>query len=95
MVAGIQDAWERGCRTIYAVRIGGVELHKDFNFCIDSEYKLRVAAANPSNMGKQVYMKFEGAAGSETVKIYKPASRATIAEKMQGLVTTDSDALVS
>ena len=94
LVAGIQDAWERGCRTIYAVRIGGVELHKDFNFCIDSEYKLRVAAANPSNMGKQVYMKFEGAAGSETVKIYKPASRATIAEKMQGLVTTDSDVLV-
>ena len=23
LVANIQDAWERGCRTIYAVRVGG------------------------------------------------------------------------
>lgn len=94
LVTAIQDAWERGCRTIYAVRVGGVDLHKDFNFCIDSSFKLRVAAANPSNLGKQVYMKFEGAAGAETIKIYKPATRATIAEKMQGLVTSDSDVLV-
>ena len=42
LVANIQDAWERGCRTIYAVRVGGKELYKDFDLCIDSNYKLRL-----------------------------------------------------
>jgi hypothetical protein len=95
LVAGIQDAWERGCRTIYAVRIGGVDLYKDFDFAVDLNMKLRVSAANPSNLGKQAYMLFDGTAGRESVKIYKPASRATITEKMQGLVTTDTAVLVT
>jgi hypothetical protein len=95
LVAGIQDAWERGCRTIYAVRIGGVELYKDFDFAVDLNMKLRVSAANPSNLGKQVYMFYDGTPGAETIKFYKPAGRATIAEKMQGLVTSDHAVLVT
>lgn len=86
LVAGIQDAWDRGCRTIYAVRIGGKELHKDFNFAIDSKYKLRVASRYPSNIGKQVYMRYDNTVGNETLVLYKPSGRATIAEKKRGEV---------
>lgn len=95
LVAGVQDAWDRGCRTIYAVRIGGIELFKDFDFAIDLNMKLRVSAANPSNLGKQVYMLFDNTPGAEALKFYKPASRATIAEKMSGLVTSDTAVLVT
>lgn len=95
LVPGIQDAWNRGCRTIYAVRIGGVALQKDFDFGVDIGMKIRVAAANPSNIGKQVYMLYDGTPGAETIKIYKPASRATIAEKQQGLVVSNNSVLVN
>ena len=30
LVPEIYDAWERGCRTIYAVRVSGKEMFKDF-----------------------------------------------------------------
>lgn len=95
LVAGVQDAWDRGCRTIYAVRIGGIALYKDFDFCVDLNMKLRVAAANPSNLGKQVYMMYDNTPGAESIKFYKPATRATIAEKMQGLVSADNAVLVT
>ena len=71
LVAGVQDAWDRGCRTIYAVRIGGIELFKDFDFAIDLNMKLRVSAANPSNLGKQVYMLYDNTPGAEALK-YQP-----------------------
>lgn len=88
LVAGVQDAWDRGCRTIYAVRLGGKDLCKDFNFCIDSKYRLRVSSLFPSNLGKQVYLKYDNTVGAESLRFYKPASRATIAEKKQGLVSS-------
>ena len=40
LVAGIHDAWDRGCRTIYACRVGGKDMYKDFNFRVDVGYKL-------------------------------------------------------
>lgn len=95
LVAGVQDAWDRGCRTIYAVRVGGKEMYKDFNFCIDSNYKLRVSAMFPSNVGKQCYMLYDNTVGMETIKFYKPAERATIAEKKQGVVTSNSSVLIT
>lgn len=90
LVAGVQDAWDRGCRTIYAVRVGGKELYKDFKLAIDNGFRLRVSARYPSNIGKQVYMRYDGTLGAETMILYKPAARATIAEKKRGEVTSAS-----
>lgn len=86
LVAGVQDAWDRGCRTIYAIRIGGKELYKDYNFCIYSKFKLRVSSMFPSNLGKETYFHFDNTVGNETLTFFKPASRATIAEKKRGEV---------
>lgn len=88
LVAGIQDAWDRGCRTIYACRLGGKSLHKDFKLAIDNGFKLRVSSRYPSNNGKQVYVRYDNTLGNETFTLYKPASRATILEKRRGEVTS-------
>lgn len=90
LVAGIQEAWNKGCRTIYAMRINGVEMKKDFDFCTNKGFKLRVQSRYPSNLGKQCYLKYDNTTGMETFTIYKPASRATIAEKMNGLVEDEN-----
>ncbi len=93
LVAGIADAWDRGCRTIYAFRVNGIEMQKDFRLKVDSPYKLRVKSRYPSNLGKQVYMKFDDTPGRETMTIYKPAVRSTIREKMNGLVESDTSVM--
>lgn len=93
LVANVQDAWDRGCRTIYCLRVGGKELYKDFDFCVDSNYKLRVSAMFPSNIGKQCYFKYDNTIGMESLRFYKPSERATIAEKKQGYVTSTSAVL--
>lgn len=95
LVANIHDAWNRGARTIYAFRIGGIELYKDFNLCIDSDYKLRVSSMFPTNIGKKCYFKFDNTVGAESLRFYKPASCATIAEKKQGYVTSSSAVLAT
>ena len=56
LVPEIQDAFDRGCRTIYAVRIGGKEMYKDFDFAIESNLKLRVAGFYRYNGNKQCFM---------------------------------------
>lgn len=86
LVTGIEDAWNRGCRTIYGIRINGKDCVKDFDFCANLDYKLRVKSRYPSNLAKQCYFKYDNTDGLETITIYKPAARATIAEKMNGLV---------
>lgn len=93
LVAGIQDAWDRGCRTIYAVRIGGTEMYKDFNFRVDSPYKLRVSSLFPANSGKDCYFTYDNSVGAEQLVVYKPADRATISEKKSGAVTSDTAVL--
>ena len=95
LVAGIQDVWDRGCRTIYGMRINGIEMHKDFKFATDTDFKLRIRSRYPSNLGKQVYVKFDNTQGAETIKIYKPASRSTIREKMNGLVESSTSVMVN
>ncbi len=86
LVTGIKNAWEKGCRTIYAMRMNGIDLYKDFDFAVNCDFKLRVKSRYPSNTGKQCYVKFDNTPGAECFTIYKPASRATIREKMAGLV---------
>ena len=103
LVAEIQDAWDRGCRTIYAIRVSGKEMYKDFNLASDVKAKLRVSGIFPHNGNKEVYFEYDAvdtltevANGSEaTIKIYKPANRATIEEKMQGKVVKENSILVN
>ena len=94
LVAGIADAWDRGCRTIWAYRVNGIEMKKDFRLVVDAPYKLRIKSRYPSNLGKEVYLKYDNQRGQETVTIFKPATRATIREKMNGLVESDTAVMV-
>ena len=86
LVSNIQDAWNAGCRTIYAVRVSGKDIYKDYNLTIDTNFKLRVSGIFPSNSNKDLSMLLNIAEQNLYVKIFKPASRATINEKKQGLV---------
>lgn len=103
LVAEIQNAWDRGCRTIYGVRVSGQEIFKDFELASDTDCKLRVSGIFPCNDNKEVYFQYDSADtlteianGSEaTIKIYKPSSRATIEEKMQGKVISENSILTN
>ena len=90
LISGVQDAWDRGCRTIYACRIGGKTMHKDFCFKVEVPYKLRLSSIFPSNAGKQCYMLYDGTPGLQSITFYKPVERATIQEMNRGL-TSGSD----
>lgn len=93
LVAGVQDAWDRGCRTIYAVRIGGKDMYKDFNLKIETQYKLRLSSMFPSNAGKECYILYNGTPGLQEITLYKPIDRATISEKKRGLTSGTNNVL--
>ena len=95
LVAGVQDAWDRGCRTIYAVRVGGKDMYKDFDFCIDNGYKLRVSSIFPTDKGKDIYFYYDGTHGREEITFFKPTDRATIAEKKAGHVSSVTGGVLS
>lgn len=95
LVASIQDAWDRGCRTIYAVRISGKTLSKDYQLIADTNLKLRVSGIFPSNSNKDVYMSYCDKSENMSVEIFKPAKRATINEKKQGMVENQEAVLVN
>lgn len=98
LTAGIQDAWDRGCRTIYAVRIGGKEIYKDYQLAVDSSFKLRVSGLFPSNANKQLALAFvNGENGDDegSIKIFKNSDRATVKEKKYGFVESASQILVN
>lgn len=95
LVANIQDAWDRGCRTIYAVRISGKDISKDYQLCSDTNLKLRVSGIFPSNSNKDVCLVYNDEAYEMSIDIYKPADRATINEKKQGLVDKKDSVLVN
>lgn len=86
LVSSIQDAWNAGCRTIYAVRVSGENIYKDYNLAVDTNLKLRLSGIFPSNANKDISMLLNIAEQNLYVNIYKPAARATISEKNQGLV---------
>ena len=93
LVAGIVDAWKRGCRTIYGVRVSGKDVYKDFALNVDCGLKLRVSSMFPSNVAKNVYVRYDATVGDEKLILYKPASRATISQKKRGEVTSSSAVL--
>lgn len=94
LVSAIEDAYQKGNRTIYAVRISGKEASKDFEFNTDSTFKLRLRSTYPTNQAKEFFMVYDNKEGEEKIKIYKPAERATIVEKMQGVIESENDTIV-
>ena len=99
LVANIYDAWDRGCRTIYAIRVSGKEIYKDYNLATETKLKLRVSGIFPSNDNKDVFLHY-ASTQSETedagvIRLFKPADRSNMKEKMQGLVLTQSEMLVN
>lgn len=95
LIANIQDAWDRGCRTIYAVRISGKDIFKDYQLSADTNLKLRVSGIFPSNSNKDIYMTFEDEAYEMNMQIFKPAQRATINEKKFGMVESQDAVIVN
>ena len=95
LTANLQSAFEAGCRTLYGVRISGKDLAKDFKFRVDNNLRLRISSAFPSNEIKDCFVQFNNTAGAETLRFFKPASKATIAEKMAGLVEADNAVMVT
>lgn len=95
LVAEIQDAWDRGCRTIYAVRVSGKSISKDFQLAPETKLKLRVSGMFPSNENKDIYMTYNDTLGASKISFYKPSKRATIQEKLQGMVETEDSILVT
>lgn len=103
LVAEIKDAYDRGCRNIYAVRVGGKEMYKDYELAIESNLKLRVSGYFPHNGNKHCFMTYQSEQGSDKamgptegiIKIYKPASRTVISEKIAGVVDSIDSLLVT
>ena len=98
LVPEIYNAWDRGCRTIYAVRVSGKEMFKDYELAVETKLKLRVSSTFPSNINKDCYFVYDAAQGGShagTFKIYKPSSKATINEKKQGVVEGSDYILVN
>jgi hypothetical protein len=98
LVPEIYDAWERGCRTIYAVRVSGKEMYKDFELAVESKLKLRLSGQFPCNANKECFMLYKANQGSTSagkIRIYKPADRTTVQEKLQGVVNDLNSILVS
>ena len=90
LVAGIYDAWARGCRTIYACRVSGQRILKDFNLRVDKHYYLRVMSKFPSNICKECYIRYDNTVGAENITLYKPATKATIQQRRLGVVESTS-----
>lgn len=95
LVTGIQDVYDRGCRSIYAIRVSGKQIYKDFELAPNLPYKLRVNGIFPSNSNKNVYMYIDKTPGAYAVNIYKPVSKATIYEKKTGVIESDDGLIVN
>lgn len=98
LIPEIYDAWDRGCRTIYAVRLSGKDMYKDYELALESNLMLRVSGQFPCNENKECYMLYkvqQGSVGAGTIRLYKPATRTTVQEKLQGVVNNVNSILVT
>jgi hypothetical protein len=89
LTAGVQDAWEKGCRTIYAMRLGGKDIYKDFKLRDTENLFLRVKGLYPENELKNCYMRFDNKSGLETISFYKTIEKATVSERKNGIDSTE------
>lgn len=85
LVKEFMDAWDKGCRTIWGIRVSGKPLYRDFQLATTDDYSLRVSATFPSNSNKDCYFVYDNKHNQNKITIYKPNSRATMAEKLRGL----------
>ena len=93
---GIKAAYDAGCKTIYAMRVGGETIYKDFRLCEEGDnFRLRIASTYPTNTAKKSYIYVNVNSGEEAITLYKPASKATIKEKKTGAVDSLDSMLVS
>lgn len=99
LVAEIYDAWDRGCRTIYAIRVSGKEIYKDYKFATETKLKLRVSGIFPSNENKDVFLNYSANQAENgdpgVIRVYKPINRSNMKEKIQGLVYNQTELLVT
>ena len=98
LIPEIYDAWDRGCRTIYAVRLSGKDMYKDYELALESNLMLRVSGQFPCNENKECYMLYkvqQGSVGAGVIRLYKPATRTTVQEKLQGVVNNVNSILVT
>lgn len=95
LVAAIEDAYQQGGRTIYGVRVSGKQVEKTFEFALDTNLRLKVSSLVPTNQAKDYFMVYDDTTGDERIKLYKPAERATIVEKMQGRVNAGNSVIVT
>lgn len=86
LVKEFLDTWDKGCRTIWGVRVSGKPLYKDFQLSTTDEYKLRVSSTFPSNDNKNCYFTYDNAVGRSKITIYKPKNKTTMTEKSSGIV---------
>lgn len=93
LVAYIQDLYEKGARTIYAMRVGGKDIQKVYRLREDVPVYLKISGAFPSNKYKDmallVDMTTDVAGKSGKIEIYKTANKATIEEKREGYVESN------
>lgn len=94
--AAIQDAYDHGARTMYAMRLGGIPITKDFQFCDENfDFRIRLSSLYPSNISKECYMLLNLAPGLESITFYKPADKATILEQKMGMVASPTCTMVN
>lgn len=90
LVPYIQDVYAQGCRTIYAMRVGGKELCSTYKLKQNCAIFLKISALFPSNKYKDMCLSInEG-----MLTIYKTANKATIVEKRDGVVES-SESIIS
>ena len=95
LLPGVIAAEAAGCQTIYGMRIGGKDTYKDFKLCEDTDkYRLRIASVYPTNRVKESFIRINVTAGEESITLYKPMDRATIAEKKTGIVDSSDELLL-
>lgn len=103
LVPEIQDAYDRGCRSIYAIRVSGKDMYKDYELAIETNLKLRLSGYYPHNGNKKCFMTYTATQGSNAafsntegvIRIYKPADRTVIDEKIAGVVDSTNSILVT
>ena len=73
-------------------------MFKDFELAIESKLKLRLSGQFPCNDNKDCFMLYkanQGSADAGKIRIYKPANRTTVQEKLQGVVNDLNSILVA
>jgi hypothetical protein len=73
-------------------------MYKDYELATESDLMLRVSGQFPCNANKDCFMLYkaqQGGAGAGVIRIYKPADRTTVQEKLQGVVNNVNSVLVT